>query len=614
MAGERQLLREILSVLGHSSPEVRRFAAKVGKNEAATAQLFTENAPRLLPAPKAKPELPKYAVKPKGGQWLEGDRRAGVTRSPERLTDRLIDSQNLLHNTKLATWLERSLPRYIKRDMGTPDDPLRAIADQGGLPHIANADDWSHEVGRYIVPTNRAELLRLAQLRDMPKGEPERWLQFHGNPEDEMPWLKNLPYTDPIYGVSGLPDPMYWIARRMNEATSIGGQFDLPPELHLDSAALDRMGFAQGAEHAARINAWRVKKAEEAALAQLNNPALAVHKEYPDAKMKWVEIRHPEGPQDVYPEDDLPDDFDYNPESDNTLAVRKALEGEGEVMGHCVGDYCDDVLAGNTRIFSLRDAKGMPHVTVETRPKGPYALSEIPKDALEAITAAAKADTDDAAARAGVEIGSPEWNDTYRINLSLKSREWMRENPRPDDIYQIKGKQNRAPTEEYLPYVQDFLKSGNWGDVRELRNARMVRLPDKRFVTQEQYSEGMRKALGAGPDVFTNDPESYPLEWWKENWPKISGSFEGYAKGGGAWTRKEGQNPEGGLNAKGRASLRAQGHDIKPPVSAKLAAKSPKAAARRKSFCARMSGMPGPMKDDKGRPTRKALSLQKWDC
>lgn len=87
-----------------------------------------------------------------------------------------------------------------------------------------------------------------------------------------------------------------------------------------------------------------------------------------------------------------------------------------------------------------------------------------------------------------------------------------------------------------------------------------------------------------------------------------------YAKGGGVWTRKEGQNPEGGLNAAGRASLKAQGHDIKPPVSAKQAKKSPKAAARRKSFCARMSGMPGPMKDEKGRPTRKALSLRKWDC
>jgi hypothetical protein len=98
------------------------------------------------------------------------------------------------------------------------------------------------------------------------------------------------------------------------------------------------------------------------------------------------------------------------------------------------------------------------------------------------------------------------------------------------------------------------------------------------------------------------------------------GYRQAFAKGGlamaegGAWTRKEGQNPEGGLNAKGRASLRAQGQDIKPPVSAKQAKKSPKAAARRKSFCARMTGMEGPMEDDKGRPTRKALSLRKWDC
>lgn len=87
-----------------------------------------------------------------------------------------------------------------------------------------------------------------------------------------------------------------------------------------------------------------------------------------------------------------------------------------------------------------------------------------------------------------------------------------------------------------------------------------------------------------------------------------------FAEGGGVWTRKEGQDPEGGLNAKGRASLKAQGQDVKPPVSAKQAKKSPKAAARRSSFCARMTGVEGPMEDEKGRPTRKALALRKWDC
>jgi hypothetical protein len=82
-----------------------------------------------------------------------------------------------------------------------------------------------------------------------------------------------------------------------------------------------------------------------------------------------------------------------------------------------------------------------------------------------------------------------------------------------------------------------------------------------------------------------------------------------------AWQRKEGKNPEGGLNAKGRASYKREtGGTLKAPVSAKQAKKSPKSAARRKSFCARMSGMPGPMKKPNGKPTRKALALRKWDC
>jgi hypothetical protein len=79
--------------------------------------------------------------------------------------------------------------------------------------------------------------------------------------------------------------------------------------------------------------------------------------------------------------------------------------------------------------------------------------------------------------------------------------------------------------------------------------------------------------------------------------------------------KKEFQNPEGGLNQKGRDYYNKKtGSKLKPPVSAEEAKKSPKAAGRRKSFCARMSGVKGAMKDEKGRPTRKALALKKWDC
>lgn len=85
-----------------------------------------------------------------------------------------------------------------------------------------------------------------------------------------------------------------------------------------------------------------------------------------------------------------------------------------------------------------------------------------------------------------------------------------------------------------------------------------------------------------------------------------------------AWTRKEGKDPKGGLNAKGVASYRAQhpGSKLQTAVTKKpseLKAGS-KDAKRRKSFCARMSGMPGPMKKPNGEPTRKALALRKWNC
>jgi hypothetical protein len=71
-----------------------------------------------------------------------------------------------------------------------------------------------------------------------------------------------------------------------------------------------------------------------------------------------------------------------------------------------------------------------------------------------------------------------------------------------------------------------------------------------------------------------------------------------------AWQRKEGKNPKGGLNAKGRASARAEGMDLKAPVKS---GDNP----RRASFLARMGAMPGPEYKD-GEPTRLLLSLRAW--
>ena len=73
----------------------------------------------------------------------------------------------------------------------------------------------------------------------------------------------------------------------------------------------------------------------------------------------------------------------------------------------------------------------------------------------------------------------------------------------------------------------------------------------------------------------------------------------------------------GGLTQKGRDHYnRTEGGNLKAPVTTPPSKLNPdsKAAKRRKSFCARMSGVEGPMKKPNGEPTRKALALRKWNC
>jgi hypothetical protein len=81
-----------------------------------------------------------------------------------------------------------------------------------------------------------------------------------------------------------------------------------------------------------------------------------------------------------------------------------------------------------------------------------------------------------------------------------------------------------------------------------------------------------------------------------------------------AWTRKEGKAEKGGLNAKGRASAKAQGMNLKPPAPKP---KTKADAGRKKSFCARMSGMKAKNTGEKAKKdpnSRINKSLRAWNC
>ena len=123
---------------------------------------------------------------------------------------------------------------------------------------------------------------------------------------------------------------------------------------------------------------------------------------------------------------------------------------------------------------------------------------------------------------------------------------------------------------------------------------------DEQFDLIEEYVEELSMSLDVHADVI---------------WEKFE-SVDDVELFEAAVDAKGHKSSTGGLTQKGRDAYNAKGANLQAPVTtppSKLKAGS-KSANRRKSFCARMGGMEGPMKDDKGRPTRKALALRKWNC
>ena len=119
----------------------------------------------------------------------------------------------------------------------------------------------------------------------------------------------------------------------------------------------------------------------------------------------------------------------------------------------------------------------------------------------------------------------------------------------------------------------------------------------KRERISEGSGEKMRRVGSEGAPTAKAFKESAKTARMKEGGPSLAiGRGEKLPVSKGA-----------GLTAKGRAKYNAAtGSNLKAP--------QPQGGARKDSFCARMGSVPGPMKDEKGRPTRKAAALNRWKC
>ena len=394
---------------------------------------------------------------------------------PERIAEVHAD------RTTMA-WTDRAIRNYLNKYAGTSRDPLKDVE----VPFGNRTKRWEELFD--------AQVMRRPATDIDPRAKPDEiaYDLVRGARRDDgqiPPGARDIR----AYGESAIQSYLSHVGDflRQNVAPARLAQYDLTRAVR-ETAAND-----------ARV----AKEMERSAQASMKD--LPVHKEYPDG-MRWVELKKPdaltEGQRSGVRETTR-QELDRQPGldaiKDNYVALDSAgkpivssysgnaaggktpeeaylagrLAEEGNQMGHCVGGYCETVASGESRIFSLRDAKGKSHVTVEVNPPS--------RDYIE----------QQARRYINTPEGQQRW-DSFRNQGKDSVQFWDEIKAETEakllsQITQIKGKQNRAPVAEYLPYVQDFVKGGKWGEVGDLQNTGLVRTPQGYMTAEEAKANNL---------------------------------------------------------------------------------------------------------------------------
>ena len=424
-------------------------------------------------------------IKSKGGNWLTGSVENALSRlknpyvdkyatelerwgTPEKAREWVADPGDRAR--ALNNWIEGPLTKYVKRDMATEGDPVRKLAERGVLhinpdPITTNVDSatYANRGATGFSPWGSAE----SDLAKSWENLSDRSIMsgFAGKMSDaakaQNPWLEKLGAEDRVYQPSKIGHEGLGFNHLTDElANALNPESGLPRQLLLTPEQMQQMGMEKAVRHVHDINQWRAAQKVEANAKLAQSPAVHQVREYAENNpkgLRWVELKSLES-RDTTKGHPLSGDAAYK-------HLQDQLKYEGDMMGHCVGGYCDRVADGSTRIFSLRDAKGEPHVTIETG----RGTSDLPPSEAEHL---------------------------------------------PDRIVQIKGKQNLKPKDEYLPFVQDFVRNhpegGKWGDIGDFHNTGLSKIGSK-YVSPEELSIAFAKSKHPAGDIKNLDMRYYDM-------------------------------------------------------------------------------------------------------
>lgn len=393
----------------------------------------------------------------------------------------------------LNNWIDKQLTRYVKNEMATPEDPIRALAERGVLhiapetvnPNIADAAGRMRQLadGFVRVPglntpgqvMGETPLARTWEnISDTAIGtQPVSVRKKYESQLESSPWMAKLPEDTLVHhfnrsdsiGFNHLIDEL---------SNAINPESGLPRELLFPANRLDKVSVPQAVERVAKINEWRAAMAKAAKKAAAEG--IPVRKEYPEG-YKWL---------------DVPDTAD---EKAHNFATECGLEG-----GWCTQSAEKAKMYGSEgggRLHILTGPDGSAHVQIHTRPvaRKTYTnafgnsreyddfadyLSRVPElgGDLRGLVEDYGGDFN----KLFVQAEDPTLLDKFLAKHYPDYAEEYKKTLLPEDsgweINEIKGKQNRAPNPEYLPFVQDFVKSEKWSDVGDLHNTGLRRSRD----------------------------------------------------------------------------------------------------------------------------------------
>ncbi len=382
------------------------------------------------------------------------DYKGGAGRVAEHLEREMENPRT--NEVALNKWIQSNLTNYVKKEMGTPEDPVRKLAEQGisHLPRdLQNIEmTWTPEElaktrKRFGFPEEETATNPTAKMWEQMADEmiaPSRATEFGEKARQQNPWLEKLNPYDTVYEtMRGMPQALKFdhIVDVLRQDVASGR---IRPE------QLNKVSMEQAVRRTYEYDQELAKKMNEARMT--SRAELPVYKEYPEG-LKWVELNRP---GDFAAESDAMGHSvrGYEPPEGSSDWTKSS--GDSGYSGYGLGGW-NAIKRGDAKVYSLVDAKGEPHVTVEVGAfKGQLRNEDLLPYKEAALEEAKK-----------LPNGYTDY-DVRDIEIRM-AKENM-----PAFINQIKGKQNAKPKEEYLPFVQDFVRGGNWSDVRDFNNTNLI--------------------------------------------------------------------------------------------------------------------------------------------